>query len=285
LLGFLVVILLEGADRRGAELAQREFAAMRVRADPIGRVYLLQTELLRWFLSGRLNLVAAAEADFLSLGEEHGVPALALSFARRLPVQAMLYTGRSEDALSLLQGESGQTQFRRMYALAYAGLVIEARQLLDQHLVRHAERIAEGEVTAPVLVSLLESAILTGHKLAAARFAELLQPAQGAALVGVLGFYPPVCVSRMLGDAAALLGVPAEAHEYYLRALALVEAIGCLPEGAITRLHLAHLLAEHPGGNPAAARVHVERAIPDLRAAGMQPALRRALALRERLAD
>ena len=121
----------------------------------------------------------------------------------------------------------------------------------------------------------------------------------------------------MLGDAAALLGRPAEAHANYRAALEVCGKIGFRPEIALTRLHLAELLldlnlaAKAPGAQrgepdkeddpaflamvkeseaslrrPAAelrkeAMGHLDFAIAEFRDMKMQPSLERALKRKE----
>jgi DNA-binding NarL/FixJ family response regulator len=79
----------------------------------------------------------------------------------------------------------------------------------------------------------------------------------------------------------ALLGERREARAHYQQALEVCAAIGFRPEIALTHLELAGLLLGEGQAMQAEAFGHLEFAIDELRAMGMQPALERALRLRE----
>lgn len=283
LLAFCGCLFLENANPAKAFAAWDQLEALGGGGDATGAIYALHTRLFKAFLDGRLEEIAASEEAFLTVGEAVGAPGLGMSFARRLPVEAMLLVGRWDEALGLLQGPAGVTVFRRMYALAYAGRHREARQLLGSHLKRHSETIQSNETSIPILVSLLESATLTGDSEATALLAPLLEPAAGAATIGLLGFYPPVSPSRPLGSAAAVLGRFDEARAYYEQSLRLASAIRCRPEIAITEALLAELLVDHFPRERQAAVLHLNQAITDLAEMKMRPALERAIAVEQAL--
>src|SRR4029434_7617973 len=71
----------------------------------------------------------------------------------------------------------------------------------------------------------------------------------------------------------------AQAHVYYQQALESCATIGFRPEIALTHLELAELLGKEDEGS-AEALAHLDFAIEELRTMGMQPALERALSLR-----
>jgi DNA-binding NarL/FixJ family response regulator len=92
-------------------------------------------------------------------------------------------------------------------------------------------------------------------------------------------------VARHLGDGAALTGDRAAARAYYRRALDSAGKIRFRPELAVTHLSLAELLLEETkDAAQSEALEHLDLAIPELQDMKMQPALERALALRETLA-
>jgi hypothetical protein len=65
-----------------------------------------------------------------------------------------------------------------------------------------------------------------------------------APLAGRLqGWLTVVSYGRILGDAAALLGWPSEARDYYEQALAVPRGVRFRPEIALSHLALAELLA------------------------------------------
>jgi DNA-binding NarL/FixJ family response regulator len=90
-----------------------------------------------------------------------------------------------------------------------------------------------------------------------------------------------VSYARLLGAAAALLGERREARAYYLQALDVGATIGFRPEIALTHLELAGRLLGEGQAMQAEAFGHLDFAIDELRAMGMQPALVHELRLRE----
>jgi hypothetical protein len=74
-----------------------------------------------------------------------------------------------------------------------------------------------------------------------------------------------------------VLDRPADARAYYQQALAVCARVGFRPEIAQTRLHLAELLLHHYPEEEGDAQMHLDFAIGEFRAMGMQPALERAL--------
>jgi hypothetical protein len=115
-----------------------------------------------------------------------------------------------------------------------------------------------------------------------------------------------VLVGRLLGGAAALLGMREEAREYYQKALDAAEKIRFRPEMALTHLQLAELLLSsmlpHIDSTDSARRGHGQRtragaaplardreeamrhldiAIGEFRDMKMQPSLERALRHKE----
>jgi DNA-binding NarL/FixJ family response regulator len=90
-----------------------------------------------------------------------------------------------------------------------------------------------------------------------------------------------VSYARLLGDAAASLGERAQAHAYYARALEACATIGFRPEIALSHLGLGELLLRAGARERVEALAHLDFAIDEFRAMGMQPALERTLALCE----
>jgi ATP/maltotriose-dependent transcriptional regulator MalT len=88
------------------------------------------------------------------------------------------------------------------------------------------------------------------------------------------------CVALHLGDAAVLLGDRATARTYYKQALEAAGKIRFRPELALTHLRLAEQLADE--GDPSAALQNIDGAIPELQEMNMQPALARAVALKDK---
>ena len=90
-------------------------------------------------------------------------------------------------------------------------------------------------------VALLEAAVLVGHGEAS----ELLLRQLAESNMRTTGWAYPTCIARHLGAAAALLGRPNEARNYYKEALQVATEMKFRPEVALTHLQLAELLLEH----------------------------------------
>jgi ATP/maltotriose-dependent transcriptional regulator MalT len=162
--------------------------------------------------------------------------------------------------------------------LAHLGRLDEAEALVDQWLdPGSGDSVSEAFIHLQVL--LLQAAILLGKKKAAATLARGLSCV--ANLAGADFLY--TCVGRHLGDAAVLLGDLAAARGYYAQALEVAGKIRFRPELALTHVSLAELLLQETDGTARSdALEHLEIAIPELQDMKMQPALERALALKDK---
>jgi DNA-binding CsgD family transcriptional regulator len=167
----------------------------------------------------------------------------------------------------------------RALCLAQVGRLAEAQTLVAPLL--DSIEGTDDELPFGALALLLESAVVVEHRAAAQALAGRL--ACVAHLNGdtlLLGSF-----ARHLGDAAALAGDSTAARGYYAQALESAGKIRFRPELALTHLRLADLLLkEAEDAAQSAALEHLESTIPELRDMKMQPALERALALRETFA-
>lgn len=136
----------------------------------------------------------------------------------------------------------------------------------------------DGWATA-FLVTYLEAATLIGDKELTAWFAAPLWES-GAVTCGEMF---TTMVNRHLGAAAALLGEPDRARQYYERALAEATAMKFRPEIALTRFQLAELLFSQYPASRHEAHEHLAFAIAEFEAMKMAPSLERARALETRL--
>jgi DNA-binding NarL/FixJ family response regulator len=89
-------------------------------------------------------------------------------------------------------------------------------------------------------------------------------------------------VPRHLAALAALVEDFDRSRDFYLTAIDFCERISYRPELALSRLDLAQLLLKHYKGERATAFAHLDMAIDEFEAMGMQPSLKRALRLRGR---
>jgi DNA-binding CsgD family transcriptional regulator len=188
-------------------------------------------------------------------------------------VQAYLWLGRGDEALARLEAPRRPLQAARAMCLAQTGQVEEARRILDWFDGITSD---DDESSIGVLASLLRAATFAGdHQISQALLRRLAPLARlPIARLDGLGY------ARLLGDAAVLMGDRTQARAYYEQGLEACKRIGFRPETALTRLCLAELLL---AGEPPAheeALNHLDFAIDEFRAMGMQPALERALRLR-----
>lgn len=161
----------------------------------------------------------------------------------------------------------------RAHLIANLGRQAEALEILQQLLAD----LDVDEVPVVLLVLLLEAAILIEDVESVSILAAPLS------VVNYLSTSGPAntCPARHLGAAAALLGQPDKARNYYHQALEACAKIGFRPEIALTRLQLAELLLEHYPDERAEAMEHLDFALGEFRDMKMQPSLERALRHRE----
>jgi DNA-binding CsgD family transcriptional regulator len=93
-----------------------------------------------------------------------------------------------------------------------------------------------------------------------------------------------VSYGRLIGEAATLLGRPAQARDAYQQALAVCQKVRFRPELALVRLDLAELLMSEYPSEPAQAVNHLQMATAEFEAMHMQPSLSRALELSKHVA-
>ena len=269
-------------DRARAEGLWRQLVELGERTrHPQARIRSIQAEAFSAFVDGRLEDALAAMGRHVALLEETRMAGVGRDLLQFLP---LLYLGRAEEALSaprMPSRDSGWSSLlrarrhdsRRALCLAHLGRMGEAREALHVALDQHQIGPDKDETPASELVNLLEAAVL------------MEDPETAALLVGRLnGLDPQIAVegtwpARHLGAAAAMLGNPDEARDYYQQALEAAGKIRFRPEIALARLQLAELLLEHYPDECAEAQDHLDFAIAELRDMKMQPALDRALGL------
>jgi len=129
-----------------------------------------------------------------------------------------------------------------------------------------------------VLTCLLEAAILGSERETAAAITTRLAGLAASAY----GRSNPVCVARLLGDAATLLDDRASARRYYDQALETAGKIRFRPEIALTHLGLAELLLKDTDeAQRTEALGHLDFAMAEFRDMRMQRSLERALRHKE----
>jgi hypothetical protein len=153
--------------------------------------------------------------------------------------------------------------------LAHQGRIAEARDILRNFPTAIASDGDESSIR--ILHWLLEVSVLCHEDETARQLLRRLAPLAGQLDVGISS------IGRHCGEAAAMLGQPSEASEYYTSALVLCQKVRFRPEIALIHLDLAELLLEHYPHERDAAIEHLDFAISEFREMKMQPSLERAL--------
>jgi hypothetical protein len=159
-------------------------------------------------------------------------------------------------------GFSGVLSAQLALCLAHAGRVQDANTIVECLLQARSIGAAEDETSMPILVSLLETAVLLTDATALRRLVEPLTVA--AALVCVDNTM--TVVARHLAAAMAVLGDASAAIAYTRQAIEVAERVRFRPELALARLQLAELLSVAPD----------DALLSELESMRMQPALDRA---------
>ncbi len=255
--------LLEQGDRAGAERAWRDLADLAGRTrDATLALWAREPAAILAFVDGRLEDAVVASNDLSS----------PLEVTLDLVPRALLYLGRTDAVPSLLDSwaRGGRPREAALACfLAHLGQGEEARRIRGQF----GDLGVEDESSMVILVHLLEASLLTKDEVTARELAGRLAPFARFPYVRETGGG----YGRLLGGAAALLGEPEKAREYYLQAIEACEKIRFRPEIALTRLELAELILEHYPDEKPEAMGHLDFAIDEFRAMKMQPALERAL--------
>ncbi|MFB3093522.1 MAG: hypothetical protein ACE1ZN_03855, partial [Dehalococcoidia bacterium] len=289
-LGYGMEASLEEGDRARAEVLRRELGELGERThDSRPLVQALEIEILFATVDGRLEEAVAAGERLITRAAELGVAQRERPRIAVVTRGALLYLGRAPEALAALRGVvdemgTGEEAVYRLGAeallLADSGRQDEARDVVRQLLARRDVSSSEDETSAAPLAILLQTAVLVGDRRTAGVLANRLAGVASSSIliIGALSFSG---VARHLGAAAALLGEPEQARDYYQQALEVCAKIRFRPEIALARLELAELLLEHYPDERDEAVEHLEFAIAELRDMKMQPALERALSHRD----
>ena len=136
------------------------------------------------------------------------------------------------------------TLFWREFVAAAGGSFGQARSMLDTMVhERKGLDTAVDEASIRDDMALLEMALLVGHEDARALLVQRYEPWN--LITSGTGGFGPVSVSRLLGEACALLSRPDDARRHLDRALTETAAMRFRPEAGLVRLALAGLLLRH----------------------------------------
>jgi len=277
-----------------------------------------QVDALAGTFDGQLENVLEFEALIRARGVEVGREQGGRQFGARAVRGALIYLGRTADALAGLPERPdlffnrGVPVSTRAVCLAHAGRAGEASDILHRMLAARDMSRSDDATSSATLTRLLEAAVILQDAEAAGLLAARLAPL--AELVYVVTDTAH-CMGRLCGGAAALLGETEKARGYYAQAIEICAKVRFRPELALTRLELAELLlgqagamnrapmpgdaASTPAPLAAEGRVrgesrdsdkfraealaHLDFAIAEFREMKMQPSLERALRHKELL--
>jgi len=227
-------------------------------------------------LDGRLENAVEIAQKIQTLSSELNVASLAKSLVQIAGVTPFTRLGRADEAIPVMPDMPASIV--KVICQAYPTPDPEVTGILDAMIAARPEIVSDkDEMWASIDMTLLEAAVLVGHKEAA----ELLLRRYTDSGLRTTGVFGTTCVDRHLGGAAALLGKYDEARKYYDEALKVATEMKFRPEIALTCLNLAELLLEHYPKEKAAALKHLDFAIKEFRDMKMQPSLERALRHKE----
>ena len=276
---FAAWTLLTDGQRARMEELLHEF---RVLAERIGQpnlaLNMIAADGILATFDGRLEEAAAIGDQIAARAAEAGLPAYGFTMSLVASLQARLYLGRPvEEALQATYLGP------RTLGHAHLGQSEVAVALLDEQVVqRPAIGTDRDETQSWVDAMYLEAAVLTGHRAAADLLRRRLARGQAPLTSGPV-FH--TCPARHIAAAAVLLGGRAEARAWYERALRDAERVRFRPEAALARLGLAELGRDGSEREREQALAQLAVCIPELRDMQMQPALERALHLRNALVE
>jgi predicted ATPase/DNA-binding CsgD family transcriptional regulator len=292
-LGRCGAVFLACGYRDRAEELWREVSELGERTqDPTIAAHSIMGEIIFATLDGQLTAALAATERFRHVADAAGSSLRGLHLGVAHGMRVYFYLGRAQEALDGLrqwsEATSAQGKIPLGLGLAHAGYPDEARQILDEVIALWRRTAPDGEAATRRVQPLLELAVLLEDRAAVAFLVPLLLPVAQI----ISSQMDLACVARHLGAAAVLLGDFQGARDHYQQALQVCERVGFRPEIALIRLQQAELelnpvlrglsRSQREQGRIAALQ-HLDIAVEELGAMGMQPAQERALALQSTL--
>jgi tetratricopeptide (TPR) repeat protein len=276
----MVHTFLEFGQRRRAEDIIAEMKTLAERSgQPNLLILSMVNDAIMAIWDGRLEEAVAIRRSTMNRAEQLGILEYAAMWTAWI-LPARVYLGDAGRALeSTLQGTRS---FPRnigaekviLFCLVHLGRHAEVADMLERLVIARPGRgSAEDETPVWIDITLLEVAVLAGHRQAA----KLLLHRLAGSSSRTSGLWLTTYAGRHLGAAAAFLGRPDEARKYYQEAIKVCTEMKFRPELALTRLQLAELLLEHYPDEKKEALEHLDFAIKEFQDMKMQPSLERAL--------
>jgi ATP/maltotriose-dependent transcriptional regulator MalT len=281
-------VQLDQGDRAQAEVLWREVQDLAERTrEPLMGLLVLRRDIVLAILAGNLEDAVTLLRRFVQRSDESGSSVAGRQFTLSMLLAPALHLGRADawlavfDEFSNLAGPAAQAiafTDARAVCLAHVGQLEEARTVVGARLDGVAGG-GEDQTHMYALVWLVQAAVALEHREAAR---SLMGRLAGVAHLA-LGEGAYTCLARHLGDAAALLGDVGTARTYFVQALETAGQVRFRPEVALAHMRLAELQLQDTERGRSEAVEHLDIAIPELRDMRMQPALERALVLRDEL--
>jgi DNA-binding CsgD family transcriptional regulator len=280
-------IYLTWGDRGRAETLWAQLPDLAERTNLAWAVLIAhRTRVVLATLDGRLEDALGAANVLIRDGAALGSGVMGRTTASVYSRRAHVYLGRFEEALARFPeplqrvapedapvlGHAGLFAAQRALCLAHAAHLDAARRTVAHFLAARTIGEPGDDTPMPLLLALLETAVLTRDADAAAR---LITPLEVATHL-VAADNTLTVVARHLGAAWMLLGDKAVARAHTEQAIEVAAKAGFRPEAALARLQLAELLLSEESSS-GQGMDHLLVAVEELRAMGMAPALRKGL--------
>ena len=246
---------------------------------PYHQLSALWADALSNYLDGKLEEVLACYERIRRRAEEFELQTFAAAMAGIMPGLAWLHLHKL-DQLIALSPTPGTTRGASRLRDMLEGPVELARQVFEEDYSGRISGDPENDESPEFIdVAMMEAANRLHHE-GAARY--LLRRYESTLMVtsGCMYVFGAASIARLLGDASSIIGLSAQARDYYERSIHECEEMRLRPELALSHLSLAELLLDHYQDEHDTAIYHLDFAIGEFREMKMQPALERALGRR-----
>ena len=229
-------------------------------------------------IDGRFEETLNGVDQLQALGEETGLAATAYTNYAYPMYRTHYYLGslpvNFESVIATVRPRMPAGNHILANMLAHKGDADEVKEMLSFSVVNRPYIGTDEDMTNIWTDAMnLETALLVGHT----QSAELLLNRFRGTGAGTTGYASPMCIFRLMGEAAVLLERYNEAKEHYKEAIRVCTEMRFRPDLALSRLGLAELLLDHYPDEKFEALEHLDFAINEFREMKMRPSLERAL--------